>query len=264
MSAPETPLAESASTEARPAAPAAPVPGLLGATLAIARKELRILFLSPLAWVFLAAFLFLGGVFFHLGLAVSGEASMRPVLGNLAIVLLFCLPLVTMRTFSEETRVGTLELLMTAPIPLGALILGKWLATLALCGALLLLTLPYPAILFLYGTPDPGALFTAYLSLGLLCAAFSAAGLFVSSVARDQMVAGVGTVLLLLPFWLADAARDLLPDWLGPVLDRLSLLEHVRGFSRGVVDTADLVWFAGFTGVFLFLTWRSLESRRWR
>ena len=191
---------------------AASVPGFVPATLSIARKELRVLFLSPLAWVFLGAVLLLGGIFFHLGLAVSGEASMRPVLGNLAIVLLFCLPLVTMRQFAEETRIGTLELLMTAPVPLGALILGKWLATLALCCVLLALTAIYPAILWLYGDPDPGALVTSYLGMIGLCAAFSAAGLFVSSLARDQMVAGVGTVLLLLPFWLADAGRDLLPE----------------------------------------------------
>lgn len=242
----------------------ASVPGFFGAMSSIARKELRVLFLSPLAWVFLAAFLFLGGVFFHLGLAVSGEASMRPVLGNFAIVLLFCLPLVTMRQFAEETRIGTLELLMTAPIPLGALILGKWLATMALCMVLIALTGLYPAILWLYGQPDPGTILTAYIGLFALCAAFSAAGLFVSSLARDQMVAGVGTVLVLLPFWLADAARELLPDWLSPVLDRLSVIEHLRGFARGVIDTADLAYFLGFVFLFLFLTWRALESRRWR
>lgn len=245
-------------------APSVPVPGFFGSVVAIARKEVQVLFLSPLAWVFLAAFLFLAGVFFHLGLAVSGEASLRPLLGNLAVVLLFCLPLVTMRQFAEETRVGTLELLMTAPVPLGALILGKWLATMVLCTVLLCLTMLYPLVLALYGNPDPGAIFTAYLGLFGLCAAYSAAGLFVSSVARDQMVAGVGTVLVLLPFWLADAASDLLPDWLSPVLERLSVIEHLRGFARGVIDSADVVYFAAFVVLFLFLTWRSLESRRWR
>ena len=151
------------------------VPSWSRAMLAIMRKELRVLFLSPLAWVFLATFLFLAGVFFHFGLAVTGEASLRPVLGNLAVVMLFCLPLVTMRQFAEETKAGTLELLMTAPVPPASLILGKWLATMVLCGALLVLTLVYPAILWLYGDPDPGAIVTAYFGLFLLCASFASA-----------------------------------------------------------------------------------------
>src|SRR5688572_27756607 len=100
------------------------------ATWAVARHELRLFFLTPMAWVFLAACLFLGGVFFTMGISLTGEASLRAVMSNLAVVLLFCLPMVTMRQFAEETRSGTIELLLTAPVPLGALIAGKWLATL--------------------------------------------------------------------------------------------------------------------------------------
>jgi ABC-2 type transport system permease protein len=104
----------------------------------------------------------------------------------------------------------------------------------------------------------------SFVGLWICGATFAAAGLFASSVTRDQMVGGVLAVLLLLPLWLASAARDLAPEaWL-PVLDRLSFTEHLRSFAQGVVDTADLSWFGGVTFVFLFLTWRSLESRRWR
>lgn len=239
-------------------------PGFARATLAVFRKEVRVFFLSPLAYVFLAAFLFLGGLFFYLGIALTGEASLRAMMSNLAVVLLFCLPMVTMRQFAEETRAGTLELLLTSPVPLGALILGKWLATLALCTVLLALTGIYPAVLYVYGDPDTGALLTSYVGLFACCAAFAAAGLFASTLTRDQMVAGVGGILLLLPFWLAGMAMDLAPEWLVPVLERLSFVDHLRGFARGVVDTADVSWFVGFVGIFLFLTWRSLESRRWR
>lgn len=241
-----------------------PVPGLIGGTLSILRKELQVFFLSPLAWVFLAAFLFLGGLFFYASLEFTGEASLRGLMANLAVVLLFVLPMVTMRLVAEETRVGTLELLLTSPVPLGAVILGKWLATVMLCVLYLALTAIYPALLFLYGQPDLGPLLTTYLGLLACCGAFAAAGLFTSSLARDQMVAGVLGILLLLPFWLADIARSAVPEWLEPVLERLSLIEHLRGFARGVVDTGDIAWFVGFTGIFLFLTWRSLESRRWR
>ncbi len=230
---------------------------------AILKKELRVLFLSPLAWVFLSAFLLLGGFFFTWGVASTGEASLRGVLANLGVVLIFCLPLVTMRQLAEELRAGTLELLLTSPVPLGALILGKWAASCVLCLVLLALTAPYPLVLVLYGDPDRGVLVTSYLGLMLCCGAFSAAGLFASSLSRDQMVAGVGGVLLLLPFWLAGGAVGVVPVWLEPVLMQLSFVEHLRSFAQGVLDTGDITWFVCFTSLFLFLTWRVLESRRW-
>ncbi len=231
---------------------------------AVLRKELRVLFASPLAWVFLSASLLLAGLLFHLALATTGEASMRPMWPNLAVTLVFCLPLVTMRTFSEETRAGTLELLLTAPVPLGSLVVGKWLAVWALCGVLLALTAPMPAVLFLFGDPDPAALATGYLGMLACCGAFAAVGLFVSSLTSDQMVAGVGTVLLLLPSWLAGVAVPLAPEAWRPALAAVSLTEHLSSFARGALDSADLAWFTGVTAWFLFLCWRSLESRRWR
>ncbi len=239
-------------------------PGFARSAWAVLRKELKIFFLTPMAYVFLAAFLFLGGLFFYLGIVLTGEASLRAMMSNLAVVLLFCLPMVTMRQFAEEMRAGTLELLMTSPVPLGALILGKWGAVLTLCGVLLALTGVYPVVLFVYGDPDPGVLFTSYVGLFACCAAFAAAGLFTSTLTRDPMVAGVGCILLLLPFWLASVGLDMLPPALRPLLERLSFLEHLRGFARGVIDSGDVAWFVAFSAVFLFLTWRSLESRRWR
>ena len=239
-------------------------PGFVRSAWAVLKKELRVFFLSPMAWVFLAAFLFLGGMFFYLGILFTGEASLRAMMSNLGVVLLFCLPMVTMRQFAEETRNGTLELLLTAPVPLGALILGKWAATLLLCGVLLLFTGVYPLVLFTYGDPDPGMLFTSYLGLLGVCAAFASAGLFASTLTADAMVAGVLGILVLLPFWLASVVMDLAPEAARPLLERLSFLDHLRGFARGVIDTADVAWFVAFVAIFLFLTWRSLESRRWR
>lgn len=239
-------------------------PSAVAATLAVLKNELRVFFLSPAAWVFLAAFLFIAGLFFTVSVAQTGEASLRGALPNLGVTLVFTLPLVTMRQLAEETRAGTLELLLTAPVPLGALLVGKWLAAVALCAVLLLLTFPFPLVLALFGDPDPGVLATSYLGLFLCCCAFSAAGLFASSLTRDPMVAGVLGVLLLLPSWLASAARELLPPTLAPVLDRISFVEHLRSFAQGVLDTGDLAWFFGLTFAFLFLCWRSLESRRWR
>ena len=109
----------------------------MSAAWSIFKKELRIYFASPLAYMFLGVFLFLAGLFFYLGVSMSGEASLRVMLGNLSVVLLFLLPMLTMRHFAEERRTGTFELLMTAPVPLWALLLGKWGASLALCALML-------------------------------------------------------------------------------------------------------------------------------
>jgi len=233
--------------------------------LAIVKKELRVYFASPLAYMFLGVFLFLAGLFFYLGVTMTGEASLRVMLGNLSIVLLFLLPMLTMRHFAEERRAGTFELLMTAPVPLWALLLGKWAASLVLCLVMLAGTLIFPAILAYYGNPDWGIVLTSYLGLLLCCGAFVSAGLFSSSLTNEPVAAGLGGVLLLLPFWLAGSVSDLVTmDAARTVLRHVSFLTHIEPFSKGIVDTADLAWFAMFTFAFLFLTWRSIESRRWR
>jgi ABC-2 type transport system permease protein len=236
----------------------------VGATAAILHKELLVLFLAPTAWVFLAAFLLASGLFFTVALATTGEASLRPALPNLGVTLLFCLPFVTMRQLADEDRTGTLELLVTSPVPLAAIVLGKWLAGLALGLVLLALTFPFPLVLFAYGDPDPGLLAASYLGLAACVGAFAAAGLLASSLTREPLVAGMLGVLLLLPSWLAGAAGPYAPAALRPVLDALSFVTRLRSFARGVIDSSDVAFFAAVTALFLFLTWRSLDARRWR
>ncbi|MBW2254018.1 MAG: ABC transporter permease [Deltaproteobacteria bacterium] len=239
-------------------------PSFVETVSAVLANEVRLLFLSPRGWVFLAAFLLLGGMFFVVGLETTGEASLRPTMGNLVVSLLFCVPLVTMRQLAEEARSGTLELVLTAPVRPWAVVLGKWLAAMLLCDVLLVLSLAWPLVLMKYGDPDPGLVITAYLGLWLCCAAFTAAGLFASSLTNEQMVGGLLGVMLLLPFWLVGSLVDRVPEGLAGVLRGLSLVDHLRGFARGLLDLGDVAWFLGFTFLFLFLAWRSLESRRWR
>lgn len=232
--------------------------------VAILKKELTIYFVSPLAYVFLAVFLFLAGLFFFLGISLTGEASLRVMVGNLAISMLFLLPILTMRHFAEEQRRGTLELLLTSPISLSSLIVGKWLASMVLVTVMLAGTLIFPLILSWYGQPDWGIVFTSYLGLLLCASAFCAAGLFSSSLTDDQVASGLLGVLILLPFWLIGNAAPLVGDeWSGWV-ELLSLLSHLRPFGRGVIDSADTLWFVGVTFLFLFFTYRTIESRRWR
>ncbi len=235
------------------------------AVWAIFKKELRIYFVSPLAYVFLSVFLFLSGLFFYLGLTVNGEASLRVMLGNLAITMLFVLPMLTMRHFAEEQKAGTFELLMTSPVPLGSLILGKWAASIVLCLLMFLGTLIFPAVLAYYGDPDWGVMATSYLGLILCSFAFCAAGLFASSLTTDQVAAGLAGIIILLPFWLIGSATSFTTnETLRQILESAALLTHLRGFTRGVIDSADLAYFASFSFIFLFLTYRTLESRRWR
>lgn len=228
------------------------------------KKEMRIYFVSPVAYVFLAAFLFLGGLFFYLGVTLTGEASLRVLLGNLAVAQLFVLPMLTMRHFAEERRQGTLELLLTAPVRLGSLVVAKWLASLCMCLLMFLGTALFPAILAYYGDPDWGVMATSYLGLVCVASAFCAAGLFASSLTDDQVAAGLIGIVLLLPFWLTSQAEAVLPEEWADTIRPVSVLLHLDSFNRGVLDSADIFYFVAFTFVFLFLTWRSLESRAWR
>jgi ABC-2 type transport system permease protein len=232
---------------------------------AIFKKELRVSFASPLAYVFLGVFLLLAGLFFTLGVEQTGEASLRTMLSNLSISLLFLLPLLTMRHFAEEQRQGTFEFMMTAPVPLWALLAGKWAASLALCGLLLGGTGLFPLLLAYYGDPDWGIIASSYLGMGLCCSAFVAAGMFTSSLTDEPVAAGLGGVVVLLPFWIAGGAAEVVAqEQVRVVLRHLSFLTHLEPFTRGVVDSAHALWFGLFTFAFLFFTWRSVESRRWR
>lgn len=237
---------------------------MIRAVATLWKKEMRVYAVSPLAYVFSAVFLFLSGLFFYLGVTLTGEASLRVLLGNLAITLLFVLPMLTMRHFAEERRQGTLELLLTSPVPLGAIVIGKWLASLTLTIGMIACTALFPAVLAYYGDPDWGVVLTSYLGLIGVASAFCAAGLFASSLTDDQVAAGLVGIVLLLPFWLVGRAEALLPEEIADKARAAALLTHLDSFNRGVLDTADVFYFVALTFVFLFLTWRSLESRRWR
>lgn len=232
--------------------------------LTIWKKEMRVYAVNPTAYAFLAVFLFLSGLFFYLGITLTGEASLRVLSSNLAIAELFVLPMLTMRHFAEERRQGTLEMLLTSPLSPFALVVGKWLASVTLCLVMFAGTAILPLILAYYGDPDWGVVATTYLGLFLAACAFSAAGLFSSSLLDDQLAAGLIGILCLLPFWLVGRAEALVGEELALKLQPFGVLTHLESFGRGVVDSADVYYFLAMAFCFLFLTYRSLESRRWR
>ncbi|MBI4496279.1 MAG: ABC transporter permease subunit [Chloroflexi bacterium] len=235
-------------------------------TLAILKKEVVGYFTSPMAYVVAAVFLVLSGLFFARYVSSAQIASLRGFFQPASFLMILLAPVLTMRLLAEEQKLGTLELLLTAPVRDVEVVLGKFLASLAILAVMLVLTLYYPLLLFWFGDPDPGPLLTGYLSLLLLGASALAVGLLASSLTSNQIVAAVLGLGILLLFWLLGLSASMVEN-LPLVRDALiyiSLGGHLTDLVNGVIDTKDLVYYLSFAAVALFLTVRSLETRRWR
>jgi ABC-2 type transport system permease protein len=248
----------------------------------IYKKELRLYFTSPVAYVLLTIFLLIAGYFFFSIFSFFTRASMqmamnpqmgrdlnvtdavlRPLFANLSVILLLLMPLVTMRLFAEERRSGTIELLLTYPVRDGAVLAGKYLAALTMYGVMVAGTLAYPIMLVSFARVEWGPLVTGYLGLLLMGAMFLAVGLFASSLTENQVVAAIVTFGVLLMFWIIGWTAEFAGGPLGAVLTHLSILEHNDTFAKGVLDTKDIIYYVNFTVLALFLALRSLEARRW-
>lgn len=239
----------------------------------IARKELSTLFASPLAWLVLAlgqlvyAWVFLVQLDQYLQNLPRMDTLANPpgvtevvagtLFGFAAIVLLMLVPLVSQRLFPDEDRQGTLQLLLAAPVSTTEIVLGKFLGAMLFLLAAIAQVVVMAASLALGGPVDWGLIVANVLGLLLLSAAFSSLGLFVSSLTRHGLTAAFATFAVLLLLWIVHAATE--P---GRPLHVLSLMSHFDAFNRGLLDTRDVAYLAVFTGVFLTLTVRRLESRR--
>ncbi len=253
--------------------------------LAIAGKDLRSYFTSPIAYVVLTGFLLLAGWFFFNLLAQFNQLLMAymsfrnpevldsmnlnewviaPLLHNLAVVLVILVPMITMRSFSEEKKSGTYELLMTSPITVGEIVAGKFLGGFAFIFVMVLLTAIYPAILMVFGDPEVGIALSGLLGLFLLGSSFVAVGIFTSSLTDNQIIAAVSCLVTLLLLYIISWPAQSAGDILGPLLRYLSLTEHFNELVKGVIDTRDIVYFLSVIALALFLTLRSVESMRWR
>lgn len=249
----------------------------------IFKKELRLYFTSPVAYVVMTIFLLIGGYFFYNIFAFFTLASMqsamnpamardmnvtdsvmRPLFSNISVILLLLMPLITMRLFAEERRSGTIELLLTYPVRDGAVLIGKYLAALTLYALMLVLTLLYPAIVVYFARVEWGPLVTGYVGLLLMGATFIAVGVFASSLTENQIVASITTFGILLILWIIGWSADYVGGPWGKVLQHLSILERNDNFAKGVLDTKDVVYYLNFVALGLFLTLRSLEARRWK
>ena len=233
--------------------------------LAVARKEILTYFTSPMGYIVALVFLGLTGFFF--GLSISGllpEADIEGYIGPSAFILVLLAPAMTMRLMAEEQKMGTAELLLTSPIRDWELVLGKFLASLSFFVATLAMTLYYVVLLYAYGSPDSGPIWSGYLGLILYGATALSIGLLASSVTNNQIVALVLGFGILLILSLIDQASGLVGGVGSTILSEISLTSHLDDFPRGIVDIKHIVYYLSVTAVFFFLTVRTVESRRWR
>jgi ABC-2 type transport system permease protein len=249
---------------------------------AIAGKELRAYYGSPVAWVLMGFFAVVFGYFFNVYLNFFVESAMRssgfgapppmhvntdlirPLLGNASVLVLFMLPMITMRSYSEEKRSGTIELLLTSPVTDAEITLGKFFGAVGVYAGLLLVSMISVVILFGLGEPEWKPVIAGYLGLLLLGSSFLALGLFVSSTTSNQVIAGAVTFVVALMFWIINWFADSAGPTVGPLLTYLSVTQHFDDFSKGVIDTKHVVFYLSFIAFGLFLTLKSVDSERWR
>lgn len=233
----------------------------------VARREFGAFFLSPIAYAVNAVFLLTTGLAFGLGTFGPGnEASLRGLFDDwILLILVFVLPMLTMRLMSEELRSGTIETLMTVPITETQVVLGKFFGAFLFYIILLASLLIYPLILSMYGRFDVQLLACNYIGLLLLGALYIAVGLFFSTVTRHQVIAVVASLALLVLLTFASyALATKVEGWSKVVLQQLSIRTHFQEFVRGMLDLNHVVFFLTTTAFFLFLAVKTLEVRRWR
>jgi len=243
--------------------------------LAIFQKDLKSYFTSPIAYVVIAIFLVISGfMFFNLlsafnyrlmqllqfkmqmpGIELTinlNDWILNPLFNNLGVTLLLMIPSLTMKLFAEEKKTGTFELIMTSPVTILQIIMGKFFACLSLLVIMLLFTVQYPLILYIYGTPDLGPVYISYIGLLLMGATFISIGLFASALTENQIIAAI-----------VSFGTNVGGRW-GEIISYFSLFEHVNDFIKGVFDTKDIIFYLSSTFCGLFLTFQVIESQRWK
>lgn len=231
------------------------------------QRELLALFYSPIAYIVIAGFLLLTGILVLVtgSFAPGQPATLRSFFAFTPYVLTMIIPAITMRLISEEYRSGTIETLMTAPISDAQMVIGKYLAAVFFYAIMLVGTLVYLVILASYGNPDIGASLASYLGLLLLGSAFLGFGMFTSSLTKNQIVAWIiGTVPLMLLVWFSAFIASRTEGLLRDAIQRINVERHLDQFNRGLVTSESVVFFVASAALFVFLSIKVVESKRWR
>jgi ABC-2 type transport system permease protein len=222
---------------------------------AVATRELRSYFLSPLAYVIIALFVALAGY---------RQASLSGLVQNVSVLYLFIVPAISMRLLAEEQRTGTVELLLTNPVQEWEIVTGKYLASILLVLVMLGLTLLFPLFLFIFGSPDAGPMISGYLGIFLQAAAFLSVGLWASSLTQNQIVAALIAFAALLVLWLSDSLGQFLGGTVGQIVSYVSVINHFQEFPQGVIESKDVIYYLTLVAAGIVLSTLSLQSRRYR
>ncbi|MBM4054195.1 MAG: hypothetical protein FJ264_05885 [Planctomycetes bacterium] len=230
----------------------------------IFQREINAYFLSPIAYVIIAVFMVFSGYFFSIMLGITQETTLRYSLAYTQFILSILTPVITMRLLAEENKTGTVEPLMTAPVTDFDVVFGKFLAAWALYNIMIAPTAFYIIFLVWVGSPDYGAIVSSYIGLILMGGLFISIGMLVSAVTKNQIVAaviGIVALLILLVIGLASTGNE---GWLYSTLQYIGTYDHWEAFTKGVLDTKDIVYYFSFSALLLFIVVRIVESRRWR
>ena len=235
--------------------------------LAIFKREMRSYFNSVLGFVFVAAFMAITNVYFMINSLMQGSSMLTPTFSIMPIVLMLLMPLLTMRSFSEEYKQKTDQLLLTAPIRPGEIVSGKFMAVMAVFTTAMLHTLIWVLLVSLYGTPFPAEIIGSYLATFCLASVFVSIGIFMSSLTENQIISAVCSIGIFFLLYLLDilvgGLGSSLPGWLYTFLSFFSLYTRSASLSAGMLLFSDIVYYLSMTGLFLFLTVRVLDKKRW-
>ena len=231
---------------------------------AIFSKEFKSYFLSPIGYIFTAVFMIFASMFFLNGSLMYRVADLSVIFLNVNIVYLFLVPILTMRSFSEERNKKTDQLLLTSPCSIGEIVIGKYLAAMATLGITVVISFVFPVILNIFGNPPISEIVGSYVGFVLLWGAFIAVGIFISSLTESQMISAVFTFgVLLLIYFMDDILAGISNRTIASALSWFSLMSRYYEFQRGILNVVSIVYYLSFIGVFLFLTVQGIERRRY-
>ncbi len=231
---------------------------------AIFKKEFKNYFLSPVGYIFVGVFMALASMFFASGILATQQADISLMFSDINVIYLFLASLLTMRLLAEEKNKKTDQLLLSSPVSITEIVLGKYFAAMAVFGVTILLSFIFPAIMFAFGEPSLSEVIGSYIGFVLLWGAFISIGVFISSLTESQMIAGVFTFAsLLLIYFISWFEASVQNELAKKVIDCFSLLSRYSEFQSGILNIENIIYYLSFIFVFLFLTVRVIDKRRY-